>query len=67
MKETEHNPRIVFIGGGNNTGDLYTIDKAALGWDSPISMGSHVNSRYLESTASVTPDDTDTRISGHFF
>lgn len=48
---------IIFIGSGNNTGDLYTIDKAALGWNSPISMGNHVNSRYLESTASVTPDD----------
>ena len=48
---------IIFIGGGNNTGDLYTIDKAAIGWNSPISMGSHVNSRYLESTASVTYDN----------
>ena len=48
---------IIFIGSGNSTGDLYTIDKAAIGWDSPISMGTHVNSRYLESTASVTPDD----------
>ncbi|MCC5921627.1 MAG: OmpA family protein [Cyclobacteriaceae bacterium] len=47
---------IIFIGGPNNTGDLYTITRQGRKWSNPIKMGNHVNSRFLESTASVTQD-----------
>lgn len=47
---------LVFIGGINNTGNLYTVNKTKNGWSSPITMGKHVNSNYLETTASITPD-----------
>ena len=47
---------LVFIGGLNNTGNLYTVNKTKNGWSSPITMGNHVNSNYLETTASITPD-----------
>ncbi|MFW5762454.1 MAG: hypothetical protein ACOCXH_15885, partial [Cyclobacteriaceae bacterium] len=47
---------LVFIGGLNNTGNLYSVKKTKNGWSSPITMGNHVNSNYLETTASITPD-----------
>ncbi len=47
---------LVFIAGANNTGSLYTIHKEANGWSSPVTLGSPINSQYLETTASITPD-----------
>lgn len=47
---------MIFIGGENNSGSIYTIQKSAKGWSSPVTIGNHVNSRFLESTASMTPD-----------
>ncbi len=47
---------LVFVGGANNTGNLYTIKKTAKGWSVPATMGDHVNSRFLETTASMTPN-----------
>ncbi|MDF9800052.1 outer membrane protein OmpA-like peptidoglycan-associated protein [Catalinimonas alkaloidigena] len=47
---------LIFVGGENNTGSIYTISKDGKGWTSPVDIGNRVNSRYLESTASITPD-----------
>ncbi len=48
---------MIFIGGANGTGNLYTIDKEGSGWTAPITMGTPINNlKYLESTASITPD-----------
>ncbi len=47
---------LVFIAGANNTGSLYTIRKEVNGWSSPVTLGSQINSQYLETTASITPD-----------
>lgn len=47
---------IIFIGGANNTGNLYVIEKGEKGWSTPTVLGSHVNSAFLETTASISPD-----------
>ena len=47
---------LVFIAGANNTGSLYTIHKEANGWSNPVTLGNPINSQYLETTASITPD-----------
>lgn len=47
---------LVFIAGANNTGSLYAIHKEANGWSSPVTLGNPINSQYLETTASITPD-----------
>ena len=48
---------LVFIGGLNNTGDLYSMNRTSNGWSNPVTLGNHINSKYLETTASVTPDN----------
>ncbi|ELR69993.1 hypothetical protein C900_04420 [Fulvivirga imtechensis AK7] len=47
---------LIFIGGAEGTGNLYSIDKSGTEWSNPITMGSQINSRSLETTASITPD-----------
>ena len=47
---------LIFIGGANNTGNLYVIEKEGNIWSNPTSLGSAINTNYLESTASITPD-----------
>ncbi|WKN32758.1 OmpA family protein [Porifericola rhodea] len=47
---------MIFVGGENNTGSIYSISKDGKGWSSPIDIGSRVNSRFLETAASITPD-----------
>jgi len=48
---------MIFIGGANNTGNLYTIDKQGENWTAPTTIGTPINNlNYLESTASITPD-----------
>ncbi len=48
---------MIFIGGANGTGNLYTIDKQGDSWTAPTTMGTPINNlNYLESTASITPD-----------
>lgn len=47
---------LIFIGGANNTGNLYMIEKEGTKWSNPTSLGNVINSNYLESTASITPD-----------
>jgi len=52
---TDGQKMMVFIG-DRTSGSLYTIDRSAEGWTRPTSIGENVNSRYLETTASITPD-----------
>ncbi|MEM9671044.1 MAG: OmpA family protein [Bacteroidota bacterium] len=47
---------LVFIGGDNNSGSIYSIQRTAKGWSSPVTLGNTINSRYLETTASITPN-----------
>ncbi|MBL6445899.1 PD40 domain-containing protein [Fulvivirga sp. 29W222] len=48
---------LIFIGGADGTGNLYTIDKAGDDWSTPVTMGNKINSRsHVETTGSITPD-----------
>lgn len=47
---------IIFIGGDRGSGNLYSMNREGQGWGSPSSMGNSINSNYLETTASITPD-----------
>lgn len=47
---------LLYIGGINNTGDLYSIQRTKTGWSTPVTLGNAINSNHLESTASITPD-----------
>jgi outer membrane protein OmpA-like peptidoglycan-associated protein/tetratricopeptide (TPR) repeat protein len=47
---------LIFIGGLNNTGSIYSIEKSGKDWTTPTLFGNNVNSKYLETTASITPD-----------
>ncbi|TRX52630.1 OmpA family protein [Fulvivirga sp. M361] len=47
---------LVFIGGAEGTGNLYSIDKSGKEWSKPVTLGNQINSRNLETTASLTPD-----------
>ncbi|MEO1050096.1 MAG: OmpA family protein [Bacteroidota bacterium] len=46
---------LIFMGGENNTGNIFTIDKSGEKWSEPTIID-EIRSRHLESTASVTPD-----------
>ncbi|HNP19039.1 MAG TPA: OmpA family protein [Fulvivirga sp.] len=47
---------LIFIGAPQGGGNLYSIDKSGDDWSIPVTLGNKINSRYLESTASITPD-----------
>ncbi len=47
---------IVFYGGLDDEGSLYQINKTGNSWSKPSILASTINSKYLESTASITPD-----------
>ncbi|MFP4089379.1 MAG: OmpA family protein [Cyclobacteriaceae bacterium] len=47
---------LIFIGGENNTGNIYTIKKSGKGWSTPVTIGDRINSRNMETTASITPN-----------
>ena len=47
---------LVFIGSANSTGSVYRLEKRGAEWSEPISFGSKINSKYLETTISITPD-----------
>lgn len=47
---------LIFIGGPDGAGNLYSIDKTGTNWSVPVTLGNKINSRSLESTASITPD-----------
>ncbi|MCG8311348.1 MAG: OmpA family protein [Cytophagales bacterium] len=47
---------LIFIG-DQTSGSIYKITKDGDGWSRPVSMGPSIHSKYLESTASLTPDN----------
>jgi outer membrane protein OmpA-like peptidoglycan-associated protein len=47
---------LVFIGGIDDEGSLFQITKAGDGWSKPSLISPTINSKFLESTASITPD-----------
>jgi outer membrane protein OmpA-like peptidoglycan-associated protein len=47
---------IVFYGGVDDEGSLYQISRSGDTWSKPTLLASTINSKYLESTASITPD-----------
>lgn len=49
---------LIYVGEGNNTGSIYTSKKMTSGWSTPEKLGSEINSGYLESSASLTPDES---------
>ncbi len=48
---------LIYVGEGNNTGNIYSSKKMATGWSAPEKLGSEINSGYLESSASLSPDE----------
>ncbi|HAA13544.1 MAG TPA: hypothetical protein DCE41_18370 [Cytophagales bacterium] len=47
---------LIFLSGANNSGSIYSVHKSGDHWGAPESLGNEINSRYLETTASLTPD-----------
>jgi len=47
---------LIFMGGATDPGNIFVINKTATGWANPSILASTLNSKYLESTASITPD-----------
>ncbi len=47
---------MIFIGGVNQTGNLYSIQRKGKKWSTPNIYNKQINSGHLESTASTTPD-----------
>ncbi len=48
---------LIFMGGTNDPGSLFVIDRAGETWSKPSLLAPTINTpKYLESTASITPD-----------
>jgi outer membrane protein OmpA-like peptidoglycan-associated protein len=48
---------MIFMGGINDPGSLFMIDRAGESWSKPSILANTINTpKYLESTASITPD-----------
>lgn len=47
---------IIFMGGIDDPGSLFQINKTGDSWSKPSILANTINSKYLESTASITPD-----------
>lgn len=47
---------IIYIGGEHNNGNLYIMQKKGNEWGIPDALPNTINSRYNETTASITPD-----------
>ena len=48
---------LIFVGSANNTGSIYRIKReSANEWSQPSPLNRGINSDYLESTASISPD-----------
>jgi outer membrane protein OmpA-like peptidoglycan-associated protein len=53
---TDGREMLIFVGGEGNTGSIYSIKRDGKGWTSPANISERVNSRYMETTASITPN-----------
>jgi outer membrane protein OmpA-like peptidoglycan-associated protein len=47
---------LIFMGGATDPGNLFMITKAGDTWSRPSLISNTLNSKYLETTASITPD-----------
>jgi outer membrane protein OmpA-like peptidoglycan-associated protein/Tol biopolymer transport system component len=47
---------LIFMGGATDPGNIMVINKTVEGWSNPSILANTLNSKYLESTASITPD-----------
>ncbi|MDZ7604175.1 MAG: OmpA family protein [Cyclobacteriaceae bacterium] len=47
---------LVFIG-DHSSGSIYKIQREENGWSRPMPLGDNIHSKYMESTASMTPDN----------
>jgi len=48
----------IYIGEANNVGSIYSSKQSTNGWGTPEKLGSEVNSGYMESTASISADES---------
>ncbi|HYG37206.1 MAG TPA: OmpA family protein [Cytophagales bacterium] len=49
---------LLFIGGVNNTGDIYTSSLEGTQWSNPARIPGSINSNHLETSASTTSDES---------
>ncbi|MCI0751284.1 MAG: OmpA family protein [Flammeovirgaceae bacterium] len=47
---------LIFMGGADDPGNIFLINKDGDGWSRPGILSSTMNSKFLETTASITPD-----------
>lgn len=47
---------LIFMGGAVDPGNIFIINKTGDSWSNPGILANTLNSKYLESTASITPD-----------
>ncbi|MCC5929788.1 MAG: PD40 domain-containing protein [Cyclobacteriaceae bacterium] len=47
---------IIYLQTGPGNGDLFIMRKEGTGWSRPVTMGENINTRFNETTASLTPD-----------
>ena len=47
---------LIFMGGATDPGNIFVVNKTGDTWSSPSIAANTLNSKYLESTASITPD-----------
>lgn len=47
---------MIFMGGATDPGNIFVINKSGDAWSKPSILASTLNSKYLETTASITPD-----------
>jgi outer membrane protein OmpA-like peptidoglycan-associated protein len=47
---------LIYIGGVNNTGSIYSSRVSGSQWSEPKKLGNEINSDFMETTASISPD-----------
>lgn len=47
---------LIYMGGAGNSGNLFYIDRSGQTWSSPTILSEKINSRYIETSGSITPD-----------
>jgi outer membrane protein OmpA-like peptidoglycan-associated protein len=47
---------MIFMGGVDDPGNIFVINRSGENWSKPVVLAPSLNSKYLETTASITPD-----------
>jgi len=47
---------LIFMGGAVDAGNIFVVNKSGDGWSNPSILANTLNGKYIESTASITPD-----------